>query len=330
MSARNTVEVNPSGDLSTQLARLAKSASDYADAGMAANTLRAYAGDWKDFDGWCADLGVTSLPASAQTVAHYLADRAGSSSVATLGRRLAAIRAAHRTADASLPSSGSLTQVWAGIRRSHGRPPVPKRAMLLDDVRQAVLATPNTLAGKRDRALLLVGFGGGLRRSELAAIEIEGRDAGLVRLRMVRAGLEIHLHRAKNDQEGRGVVVAIPHGARPDCCPVQAVKDWIADAAIKTGPVFRRVDRWGTVGKTAITPHAVALIVKLAAKRVGLDAQAFAGHSLRAGLATSAAAKDTPAHLIMQHMRHARFETTKRYIREGERFTRNAAVMAGL
>jgi site-specific recombinase XerD len=330
MNTRALVKANASGNLPAHVAQLAESARDYADAGMAANTRRAYAGDWRDFDGWCADMGVTSLPASAETVALYLTDRATSVSVATLGRRLAAIRTAHKTADAPVPTSGALTQVWAGIRRSHGRPPAPKRAMLLDDVRKAVQAMPNTLAGKRDRALLLVGFGGGLRRSELAAIEIEGPDAGPVRLRFVGGGLEIHLHRSKADQEGRGAVVAIPHGSRLDSCPVQAVKAWLADATIKAGPVFRGVDRWGTVGGTAITPYAVALVVKAAAERIGLDAEAFAGHSLRAGLATSAAANDAPAHVIMQHMRHARFETTKRYIREGERFTRNAASMAGL
>ncbi|HCK80972.1 MAG TPA: integrase [Candidatus Competibacteraceae bacterium] len=330
MNTRALVKANASGNLPAHVAQLAESARDYADAGMAANTRRAYAGDWRDFDGWCADMSVTSLPASAETVALYLTDRAGSVSVATLGRRLAAIRTAHKSADAAVPTSGALTQVWAGIRRLHGRPPAPKRAMLLDDVRKAVQAMPNTLAGKRDRALLLVGFGGGLRRSELAAIEIEGPDAGPVRLRFVGGGLEIHLHRSKADQEGRGAVVAIPHGSRLDSCPVQAVKAWLADAAIKAGPVFRGVDRWGTVGGTALTPYAVALVVKAAAERIGLDAEAFAGHSLRAGLATSAAANDAPAHVIMQHMRHARFETTKRYIREGERFTHNAASMAGL
>jgi len=330
MNTTAIVPANASGNLPAHVVELAHQARDYADAGMADNTRRAYAADWRDFEGWCAEAGVCSLPASPEAVALYLTARASTVTVATLGRRLAAIRTAHKQADAPVPASGALTQVWAGIRRQHGRPAAPKRAMMLDDVRRAVQAMPNTLTGKRDRALLLVGFAGGLRRSELAAIELEGPDAGPVRLRFVGGGMEIHLHRSKADQEGRGAVVAIPHGSRLDTCPVQAVKVWLAEAGIKAGPVFRGVDRWSKVGDKAITPHAVALVVKAAAERIGLDADAFAGHSLRSGLATSAAAADTPAHLIMEHMRHARFETTKRYIREGERFTRNAASMAGL
>jgi len=316
--------------LPADLAALADQARDYAAGGMSANTQRAYAADWRDFQGWCDQVGATALPASANTLAMYLTAKAATVSVATLARRMSAIRTAHETVGQQAPASGALKAVWAGIRRAHGRPPEPKRAMMTTDVREAVQSLPNGLAGLRDRALLLIGFAAALRRSELAAISLEGEDATAVQARFVSGGLEIHLHRSKADQEGRGAVVAIPHGSRLETCPVRALADWIAAAGITSGTVFRAVDRWGNVSDQAMTPQAVAHVVKAGAKRIGLDPAAFGGHSLRAGLATSAAANDAPAHVIMEHMRHARFDTTKRYIRQAERFTKNAASMAGL
>ena len=170
---------------------LVERARDYAAAGMAGNTQRAYRADWADFTAWCDETGLQALPAAASTLSLYLTDRAGLVAVATLARRMAAIRAAHRQAGEAVPASFALEQVWSGIRRAHGRPARPKRAMLLADVRLAVQAAPDTLAGLRDRAIILVGFAGALRRSELVAIELEGEDAGPVRVRFVAGGAEI-------------------------------------------------------------------------------------------------------------------------------------------
>ena len=220
--------------------------------------------------------------------------------------------------------------MWAGIRRTHGRPPAQKRVLVADDVRRAVAAMPNSLQGLRDRALVLVGFGAALRRSELVSLELDGPGAGGSRIRVVAGGLEVHLDRSKADPEGHGAVIAIPHGQRLDTCAVRALEAWVKAAGITSGPIFRPVNRWGQVAAKAMTDHGAALVVKSAAERIGLDPDAFEGHSLRAGLATAAAANDASAEIIMRHMRHARFDTTRRYIRQGEQFKRNAAGMAGL
>lgn len=310
---------------------LVERARDYAAAGMAGNTQRAYRADWADFTAWCDETGVQALPAAASTLSLYLTDRAGLVAVATLARRMAAIRAAHRQAGEAVPASFALEQVWSGIRRAHGRPARPKRAMLLADVRLAVQAAPDTLAGLRDRAMILVGFAGALRRSELVAIELEGEDAGPVRVRFVAGGAEILIDRSKADQLGEGAVVGIPYGVNSETCPVLALRAWLEAAAITAGPVFRAIDRWGHVRPAGLTPNVVARIVKDGAARIGLDPAAFAGHSLRSGLATSAALSGkADALTIQRHLRHAKGDTTARYIRDGERFRMNAASMAGL
>lgn len=314
----------------SDLAALVETAGAYAAQATAANTSRAYAADWADFTAFCAEIGAKPLPASGHLVAVYLTRRADTLTTSTLERRLAGIRAAHKAAGEPMPTGPELAMTWKGIKRAHGRPPEQKRALVADDMRRVLASTPSNLAGLRDRALLLIGFGAALRRSELAALQLDAKGVQGVRVRIVSGGLEIHLDRAKGDQEGRGAVVAIPHGQTADTCAVRALRAWLDAAGIEAGPVFRSVSRWGKVSDDAMTPFAVAGVVKAAAERVGLDPADFAGHSLRAGLATSAAAADAPAELIMGHMRHKKFETTRRYIRQGEQFKRNAAGMVGL
>jgi site-specific recombinase XerD len=310
--------------------QLAHQAATYASGAMSANTARAYRSDFADFQAWCDQLGVSALPAAASTVALYLTARASSLTVATLGRRLAAIRTAHTLANLDVPAGGELKATWAGIRRAHGRPGAPKAALVMGDVREVIAATPDTLQGLRDRALLLIGFGGALRRSELASLELDARGAGPVRVRFVDGGLEIHIDRSKGDQLGRGAVVAVPYGRNPDSCPVRALQAWLAAAGISAGPVFRAVNRWGHVSDRAITDQVVALVVKAAAARAGLDATVFAGHSLRSGCATSAAANGATAERLMGHLRHAKYETSAKYVRQVNRFANNVAAAAGI
>lgn len=310
---------------------LVQRAKDYAAAGMAPNTLRAYRADWDDFTRWCDGANLSALPASPSTVALYLTDQAGTVTVATLARRLSSIRGAHRQAGEAPPASFALEQVWAGIRRAHGRPARPKRAMMVTDVRLAVQSMPDTLTGLRDRALILIGFAGALRRSELTAIELEGPGAGPVRVRFVAGGLEVVIDRSKGDQLGEGAIVGVPHGANPETCPVLALQAWLQASKIESGPVFRSINRWGQIGDSSLTANVVARIVKDQAQRIGLDPSAFAGHSLRSGLATSAAMSGKADSLTIQrHLRHAKGDTTARYIRDGERFRVNAAAVAGL
>lgn len=311
------------------LTQLGEALHDYAEAGQASSTKRAYGSAWRGFSTWCASVDLEPLPSEAATVALYLTVRARQSmAVATLALHIAAIRAAHLSAGYQPPAHPDLDSVWAGIKRTHGRPPRKKRALLVEDLRRVVARLPDTLTGIRDRAILLVGFAGALRRDELAKLSLPGAQAGPIRVEFVGQGLEIHLDRSKGDQLGRGAVVAVPFGKR--VCPVAALQAWISAAKITAGPVFRKVDRHGRLGGQALSDKAIANIVKAAVERVGLDPAAFAGHSLRRGLITSANAGGADLAALKAHARHAKAETTIGYIEEGERFTKSAAGKAGL
>jgi integrase len=315
------------------LNQLAETAMAYAQAGMADNTRRAYGADWRDFTSWCASVGASPLPAEAATIALYLTARAPELAASSLARRLAAIRRAHRADDLPRPDSEVLRAVWSGIQRTHGRPPRKKRALVTEDLRRVVRKCPDTLTGARDRAILLLGFAAALRRCELAAITLPGvkndHNVGPIRLTFVGGGLEVHIDRSKADQTGEGAIVGVPYG-KTRLCPVAAVRAWLEAAKIANGPLFRSIDRHGRLSDKAISAGAIACIVKRAAERAGLDPSMFAGHSLRAGLATSAAGADVAADDIMRQTRHAKFDTLRGYIREADRFKRNAAGKVGL
>lgn len=311
---------------SGEVVRLAAAAAAYADAAMAPATRRAYESSWRAFEAWCDTRRTSALPTSGRTVALYLTELAPAKTVATLGRHLAAIRAAHKLSGEPDPGGPELARIWAGIRRTHGRPPAKKRALVTDDLKRIVkkLRGPGAT---RDKALLLVGFAAALRRSELVALNLDANAPA--RLSFVCGGLEVRLAKSKTDQEGRGQVVAIPHG-KTALCPVKALEEWLRSADIRAGPVFRAVDRHGRVGKAAIGEKAAASIVKKAAARAGFAPAVFGAHSLRAGFVTEAARAGVAIELIMRQTRHTRSETVVGYIREVDLFKRNAAAKVGL
>jgi integrase len=178
-------------------------------------------------------------------------------------------------------------------------------------------------AGCRDHALLLLGFAGALRRSELAGLDVDDVTEG-------PDGLTVRLRRSKTDQEGAGRTVGIPYGSNLATCPVRAWRTWLQASGITNGPAFRPVDRHGRVGTTRLTAQAVALVAKRHAARAGLDPGEAAGHSLRAGLATSAAAAGVPERVIAATTGHKGTAMLRRYIREGSLFRENAASAVGL
>jgi integrase len=265
-------------------------------------------------------------------VALYITELAGAGrGVRTISRQLAAINAAHRRADLAKPDSAELRSVWAGIKKTHGAPPRQKRALITADLRKVLKRLPATLAGQRDRALLLILFAGAMRRSELAALELDDGKSlcGPYRARFVAGGLEIRLDRSKTDQAGEGQVIAIPYGATRDC-PIGALRAWLDAAAIAAGPVFRAIDRHGRVASRAMSDRSVALIVKSSVKRAGFNPDQFSGHSGRAGFVTSAHLGGASLELIMRQTRHRKTETVLGYIRDTERFKHNAARKVGL
>jgi len=336
MPRTDVATTSPARDLAPaaagpEVSRLAAAAAAYAGADMASNTRRAYDSDWRDFAAWCDGHGAHPLPASADVVALYLTDRADRLAVSSLERRLAAIRACHKRHDLAAPRGARLDAVWAGIRRTNGRPPRQKRAILTADLKRIVRRLPADPSGVRDKALLLLGFAGALRRSELVALEIDNGAGirGMLRVVFVADGLEIHIGRSKADQEGRGAVLGVPKG-KTALCPVAALQAWLLLAGIRNGAIFRAIDRHGRIGAVAMSDRGAAEAIKRACKRVKIDPASIGGHSLRAGLVTQAIKDDVAVPLIMKQTRHASVETLNGYVRQAERFSKNAAGMVGL
>jgi integrase len=318
------VTLLPTTEQALELAEIAADARDYVAASRAENTTRAYRTGWAQFARWCDEHGVTPLPASAETVAFYMADLAKTAKPATIDLRLAAISAAHRAAGYDSPTKAEAVRlVRRGVRRTLGTAQRRVRPVTVPELRTMVGGLGTDSAGCRDRALLLIGFAGALRRSELVGLDVadltEGTD-----------GLTVRLRRSKTDQEGAGRTVGIPYGSKEATCPVTAWRAWLEISGIEEGPAFRSVDRHGRIGATCLTAQAVALVLKRHAARAGLDPGEVAGHSLRAGLATSAAAAGVPERVIADQTGHRGTAMLRRYIREGSLFRENAASAVGL
>lgn len=209
----------------------------------------------------------------------------------------------------------------AGIRRRLGAAPAQKAPVLVADLRAMVTALPDTVIGRRDRALVLVGWCGAFRRSELAALEVGD-------LAFDDRGLVVTLRKSKTDQEGLGRKVPVPYGRSADTCPVRALRAWLEAAGITSGRVFRRVDR-GRVG-ASLTAHGVARVVKKLAGRVGLNVSDFSGHSLRAGLVTSAALAGVVHQRISKVTGHRNGYGVSLYVRPANDDVEHAANAAGL
>ena len=318
------VPQNPAdGDL---LRRLLAQAEASFRAARAGSTLRAYEHDWKQFRIWCEQNRLVPLPASTEAVILYATDLTKNQGKKwnTLSRRLAAISQLHQRAGFDSPTTAwAMKQFLAGLRRELGIAPVRKKPVLVADLKQIVGALPDSTLGKRDRALLLVGFTGALRRSELIGLDVQD-------LENLREGLIVHIRRSKTDQEGEGRKIGIPAGNDPGTCPIRAVEAWLSAARIESGAVFRVMNRHGQVLPKRLSGEGVALIVKRYVEKLGYDPAVFSGHSLRAGLATSAAAAGHGERAIMNQTGHRSVITVRRYIRDGNLFRENAAAGLGL
>lgn len=299
-------------------ADLLERAREFAADARSPRTRHEYRRAFGSFVSWCEARHLAPLPASPKTVALYLTSRTGEGrKPATLEQDLAAIRAAHRLAGFASPREAAVVrEVRAGIRRRLGVAQTRKAPLLVEQVKALAEALPASLSGVRDRALLLLGFAGAFRRSELVALTVED-------LEWTEEGLKVRLRRSKTDPEGEGRTVGIPRGS--DACPLTALKAWLDAARIREGPLFREVTRHGRVGESALTDRTVARVIKRAAAAAGLEADAFAGHSLRAGLATSAAKAGKSERAIMRQTGHRSPLMVRRYIREAELFEDNAA-----
>jgi integrase len=285
----------------------------YVEAGIAEATRRAYKSDLEHFRTWGGDIPTTDVQ-----LATYLADYATSLKPATLTRRLAAISVAHAAQRLPNPVSSPLIRAaMRGIRRERGTAQSQAAPLLRDDLFSVLEATGDGIKDLRDRALLLLGFASALRRSELVAL-----DCGDIE--RVRQGLIVRVRKSKTDQDAVGRKIGVPLG-RSKWCPVLALERWLEAVKIVDGAIFRRVDRHGHVSTERLSAEGVCLVLRQRVARAGYDPERFSGHSLRAGLATSAAQAGVSPWRIRQTTGHASDAMLARYVRDGELFTGNAA-----
>ncbi len=283
-------------------------------AAYAPNTQRAYAAAWRDFQDWARAMGRRALPAELETVRMYLVECSRRYRASSIELHLAAIRKCHQIAGHPLDLS-PLAELRRGIRRKIGTAKRGKIAITDDQLVRILGRMGGSLPELRDRVVLLLGFVGGMRRSEIVGLDIadlEFKDAGVL----------AHLRRSKGDQEGEGAVVELKAAKRAILCPVRALKDWIAAAEIESGPLLRGIDRFGIVSPDRLDATSVRRIVISRAAAVGI--KNVSPHSLRAGAATTALAKGAKLERVAKHLRHKSIQTTLVYDRAASRFKDNA------
>ena len=275
-----------------------------------ANTLRAYQSDYRDFSLFCSKNGFQVMPTQPKILALYLTHLSSFSKYSTLKRRIASIAILHKTKGHYIDTKHPIIiENLMGIKRRNGTNQKGKKPILISDLKKIinVIYESNQKNNKkiRDKALILIGFSGGFRRSELVNIDYENID-------FVSEGVKIFIKKSKTDQSGEGMIKAIPYFKNQKFCPVKAIKNWIELINIKNGKIFN------------ISDKNVALIIKKYANLAGLDSEKYAGHSLRSGFATSAAESGAEERHIMTMTGHKSTEMVRRYIKEANLFKNNA------
>ncbi len=302
-------------------------AAEYAKSAYSEATKRAYRADWADFTSWCAITGTPALPAQPTMVAAYLSSLAGTHCRSTLRRRLAAIGQAHRLAGHDwIAAHPAIRTTLRGILRQHGTPPRQAAALTTAEMRRLVHVCDGGLTGLRDRALLLVGFAGALRRSELVGIDRE-------HITFTHDGLRLLIPRAKTDPEGEGAEIGLPPGTTRETCPVRAMRAWLDASETSYGPVFRKIDKWGTIETNRLCPEAVRQILRRRATEAGVTVPAnerLSPHGLRAGFITQAYKAGARDEAIMSHTRHSDLKSMRRYVRRAKLMDDNPAKLLGL
>jgi site-specific recombinase XerD len=308
--------------INPKLAEYARQATLFYDNSKSQNTKRAYKTDIDNYIAFCESMNLEYMPGSVKTIALYISYMSADYKVSTIKRRLSAVSSYHLERNLSNPVAAEPIKILLkGLKREKGVAADQKNPLLTNDLAKIIYSMPDTLKATRDKAILLIGFAGAFRRSELSSLNIEDVE-------FVESGAIINLRRSKTDQEGRGQKKAISCGTNPDTCPVNALKNWIESAGIKTGALFVSMDRHGNL-KQRITSQSIALIIKKYAKLVGYDIKDFSGHSLRAGFATQASKNGASDHKIKEHGGW-KSSVYHQYIRSGELFHNNASAMLGL
>lgn len=276
-------------------------------------TRVAYRSDLEHFMRWGG-----SIPTNAEMIAAYVAAFSETLSVATLQRRIAAISVAHDAGGFANPCKTLLVRsTLNGIKRLRGVAQKQAKALVKEDLFAVLDVMGNSVKDARDRALLLIGFAGAFRRSELVGLDHAD-------IEHVRQGVILHLRKSKTDQFGQGRKIGIPF-ARGHHCPVAAIGAWLERSGIIEGAVFRNINRHGQIASSRLSGEGVAIVVRERLEAAGIDATGFSGHSLRAGFCTSAAQAGVSAFKIRAQSGHASDGMLQRYVRDGEIFVGNGA-----
>ncbi len=286
------------------------------------NTIRAYRSDFKDFGIFCARHGFDSLPSEPKIVSLYLTHLSKNSKISTIRRRLVSISIVHRLKGHYLDTKHPIIiENLMGIRRVKGSAQKGKKPLLISHLKSIINVIDEQITDEikksRDKTLILIGFGGGFRRSELISIDHED-------LEFVQEGLKINIKRSKTDQFGEGMMKGIPYFQNELYCPVKNLKKWLKLSEIKSGPIFRRFSKGLSLTKNRLTDQSVVLLIKNYLELGGIDNLNYSGHSLRSGFATVAAESGADERSIMAMTGHKTTQMVRRYIKEANIFKNNA------
>ena len=309
-------------ELVTNLKKLHEDTLNNLKSSKADNTLRAYKSDFKDFGKFCAKHGFNSLPTEPKVISLYLTHLSSSSKISTLRRRLVSIGVVHKIKGHYLDTKHPIIiENLMGIKRKKGSIQTGKKPILINHLKQIINVIDEQKIEKikklRNKTLVLIGFGGGFRRTELISINHEDID-------FVQEGVKITVRKSKTDQYGEGMIKGLPFFSNEKYCPVTNLKNWLILSKIKTGPIFRRFAKGSILTRHRLTDQSVVLIIKDCLKLAGIENQNFAGHSLRSGFATVAAESGADERSIMAMTGHKTTQMVRRYIREANIFKNNA------
>ena len=309
-------------ELTTDLKYLHEETLNNLKISKANNTLRAYKSDFSDFRIFCARHGFSSLPSEPKIVSLYLTHLSKTSKISTLRRRLVSISMVHKLKGHYLDTKHPIIiENFMGIRRTKGSFQKGKKPILINHLKLIINAINEQknedIKKLRDKSIILIGFGGGFRRTELISINYED-------LEFVPEGLKITIRKSKTDQFGEGMTKALPYFTNEKYCPVISLKNWLAISKIKSGPIFRRFSKGSFLKEERLTDQSVVLLIKKYLNLAGIDNTNFAGHSLRSGFASVAAESGADERSIMTMTGHKSTQMVRRYIREANLFKNNA------
>ena len=309
-------------ELTTDIKALHEETLNNLRASKANNTLRAYKSDFKDFVSFCTKHGFKTMPTDPKIVSIYLTHLSKTSKMSTLRRRLVSIGIVHKMKGHYLDTKHPvIIENLMGIKRSKGSIQIGKKPILINHLKQIINVineqTYEDIVKLRNKALILIGFGGGFRRTEIISIDKED-------LEFVEEGVKITLRRSKTDQFGEGMIKGQPYFSNEIYCPVTNLKNWLKISKIKNGPIFRRFARGSTLTEHRLTDQSVVLLIKECLRLAGIENQNFSGHSLRSGFATVAAEFGADERSIMAMTGHKSTQMVRRYIKEANIFKNNA------